>query len=63
MKIKYSPIGGDTHKRGRPFAGTEHVNCSLPVALLEQLDTWRASERPIPSRPAAIRRILEERFK
>jgi hypothetical protein len=49
----------DKKKIGRPFADTQAVNLRLPMALLAQIDEWRAGLRPIPSRPGAIRMVLE----
>jgi hypothetical protein len=46
-------------KKGRPPVDTEPVNVRLPVALLERIDEWRAQQRPIPTRPAAIRAFVE----
>jgi len=47
------------NQKGRPAVDTEPVNVRLPVALLERIDEWRAKQRPIPSRPAAIRAFVE----
>ena len=46
-------------KKGRPSADTEAVNVRLPTSLLADIDVWRAKQRPIPSRPAAIRGFVE----
>ncbi len=31
----------------------------LPSVLLARIDEWRAQQRPIPTRPAAIRAFVE----
>jgi len=49
-------------KVGRPRANTQAVNVRLPVILLDEIDKWRAEQRPIPSRPLAIRCFIEAAF-
>ena len=46
-------------KKGRPTADTEAVNVRLPTSMLADIDVWRSAQRPIPSRPAAIRAFVE----
>jgi hypothetical protein len=31
----------------------------MPADLTEAVDSWRAQQRPIPSRPEAIRQLVE----
>lgn len=45
--------------RGRPKIGATPVNVRLAPDLLERLDEWRAQQRPIPTRPEAIRSMVE----
>lgn len=47
-------------KRGRPATGegkTLGVRCHPP--LLAKIDSWRRDQEDIPTRAAAVRRILE----
>jgi hypothetical protein len=45
---------------GRPPTGeTPNRSVRLPEQLWEQIDDWRAEERPIPARSEAIRRLIE----
>jgi hypothetical protein len=47
-------------KRGRPATGTSPtIGVRVPMELTDAIDGWRASQRPIPSRPEAIRRLVE----
>jgi len=47
-------------KRGRPATGTSPtVGVRIPAALITRLDNWRRQQRDLPSRPEAIRRLLE----
>ena len=48
-------------KRGRPATGASPtIGVRVPDELAAQIDEWRAGERPIPSRPEAIRRLVEQ---
>jgi hypothetical protein len=47
-------------KRGRPATGTSPtVGVRVPPKLSDQIEEWRATQRPIPSVPEAIRRLVE----
>jgi hypothetical protein len=46
-------------KMGRPFIGAMRVGIRVPPKLYEEIDEWRATQRPIPSMQMAIRMILE----
>ena len=47
-------------KRGRPATGTGRtVGVRVRPELLAQIEGWRAQQRPIPSEPEAIRRLVE----
>ena len=37
-----------------------HVGLEMPSKLVDRLDVWREQQFVVPSRNAAIRRILEE---
>ncbi len=54
----------DTQKRrgrGRPSTGGQMpgVMVRFPAAMLDKLDTWIAGQSVPPSRPEAIRRLIE----
>jgi hypothetical protein len=40
----------------------EPVQVRIHKPLLSKIDDWCAKQRPIPSRPEAIRRLLAEKF-
>jgi hypothetical protein len=47
-------------KRGRPATGTGRtVGVRIRPDLSSQIESWRAQQRPIPSEPEAIRRLVE----
>jgi hypothetical protein len=47
-------------KRGRPATGTNPtVGVRVPAKLSDQIEEWRAKQRPIPSVPESIRRLIE----
>ncbi|NUJ81163.1 hypothetical protein HUN39_14185 [Methylocystis sp. FS] len=53
--------GAKKAKRGRPQVDSEAVNVRLERAALEAIDGWIAAQpEPRPSRPEAIRRLLEK---
>ena len=39
---------------------TEAVNVRMHVNVLSEIDEWCAKQRPIPTRPEAIRRLVEK---
>lgn len=47
-------------KKGRPAIDSEAVNVRLKRNFLEKLDNWRRNQADLPSRPEAIRRLLEK---
>jgi metal-responsive CopG/Arc/MetJ family transcriptional regulator len=48
------------NRRGRPATGTNPaVGVRLPSDLMGALDKWRGAQPDIPSRPEAIRRLIE----
>ena len=47
-------------KPGRPATGRgEQVQVRIKPDLMEQLDAWRGRDADRPSRPEAIRRLME----
>lgn len=46
-------------KRGRPPVDTVAVNLRLSADMLKEIDDFRRFELDVPSRPEAIRRILQ----
>jgi metal-responsive CopG/Arc/MetJ family transcriptional regulator len=54
----------DEHKksfRGRPKVDSEMIRSRLQRRLLDRLDAWIARQpEPKPSRPEAIRRLIEK---
>jgi hypothetical protein len=50
---------GKKSKMGRPPVDTEAVTVRMHRSVIDQLDTWRATQRPIPTRPEAIRYFVE----
>ncbi|QDM29729.1 hypothetical protein FNL56_18385 [Tardiphaga sp. vice304] len=51
-------------KRGRPATGTGRtIGVRIKSELAAQIDGWRAAQRPIPSQPEAIRRLVETGLK
>lgn len=52
---------GDIAKsRKRPSQTGEPVLVRVQPELLSVLDQWRAEQRPIPTRPEAVRAILQD---
>ncbi|CAH1661113.1 hypothetical protein CHELA1G11_12433 [Hyphomicrobiales bacterium] len=51
--------GAKKSKRGRPSVDSEAVNVRIERELLERIDDWRRYESDLPSRPEAIRRLLD----
>lgn len=48
------------NQRGRPATGTNQaIGVRIPSDELNLIDDWRSKQRPIPSRPEAIRRLIE----
>jgi len=47
-------------KRGRPATGTSPtIGVRVPDEQTDRIDGWRATQRPIPSRPEAIRQLAD----
>jgi hypothetical protein len=46
-------------RRGRPFVGAIPVQVRMPPAELASLDDWIARQDNTPSRPEAMRRLVE----
>lgn len=47
-------------KKGRPPVDTEAVNVRLPRDTLTAIDAYRRAQHDVPTRPEAIRRLLEK---
>lgn len=45
---------------GRPPKDTEAVNVRMEREQIERLDEWRKHQRDLPSRPEAVRRLVEK---
>jgi hypothetical protein len=45
--------------KGRPFVDSEAVNVRMERAFIASLDNWRREQSDLPSRPEAIRRLIE----
>jgi hypothetical protein len=46
-------------KRGRPTIDSEAVNVRIERSQMASLDDWRRTQRDLPTRPEAIRRLIE----
>ena len=46
-------------KRGRPPVESEPVTVRMTTDALYDLDNWRRKQPDLPSRPEAIRRLVE----
>ena len=52
--------GTEKRGRGRPKVCAQSIHLRLPPAELARLDAWIAAQpEPRPSRPEAIRRLLD----
>lgn len=61
MNSNMSIAGAKKSKRGRPPVDSEAVNVRLERPALDALDAWIAKQsEPRPTRPEAIRRLLEK---
>lgn len=47
-------------KKGRPPVDSEAVNVRLPRDMLDAVDAFRRAEADLPTRPEAIRRLVEK---
>jgi hypothetical protein len=47
-------------KKGRPSVDSEAVNVRLERQAIEALDAWRKKQNDLPTRPEAIRRLIEK---
>lgn len=46
-------------KKGRPPVDTVAINLRLPRKALEEVDAYRRAQNDLPTRPEAIRRLIE----
>jgi hypothetical protein len=56
-KIVTDAISG-TRKRGRPKTGALSVHLRIEPVMLDRIDAWISAQEEQPSRPEAIRRLL-----
>jgi hypothetical protein len=45
--------------RGSATGTSPTIGVRVPDELTEKIDNWRSEQRPIPSRPEAIRQLVE----
>jgi hypothetical protein len=58
--MKKSTVSNIRKKRiGRPAVNAVPVLVRIPPAEIEPIDAWIAKQKPSPSRPEAIRRLVE----
>lgn len=55
--------GAKKPSKGRPRIDSEAVNVRFERNILTELDEWRRLQTDLPTRPEAIRRILESALK
>ena len=48
----------NSRKRGRPPTGSTEIGIRMPPGMLRWLDEWRASRLDHPTRPEAVRQII-----
>jgi hypothetical protein len=46
-------------RKGRPSVDSEAVNVRMERPQLRKLDEWRRAQSDLPTRPEAIRRLIE----
>src|SRR5215472_1123539 len=54
-----SRLSGTKKKMGRPRVGSTSINVRLPPTELARLDAWAGAQDDKPSRPEALRRLME----
>ncbi len=52
--------GTKKSKKGRPTVDTEAINLRLPRKTLNAIEEYRRNQDDIPTRPEAIRRLLNQ---
>ena len=45
--------------RGRPIVDSEPVTVRMERIQIEAVDDWRRGEKDLPSRPEAVRRLID----
>ena len=55
-----SSVSSAKKRTGRPSVDSEAVNVRLVRADLDRLDAWREGQTDQPSRPEAVRRLIEK---
>jgi len=59
-KTVMSIINSAKKPKGRPSVDSEAVNVRIERSMLDALDEWRRAQSDIPTRPEAIRRLVEK---
>lgn len=54
-----STLNSAKKKMGRPPVDTQAVNVRMERELVKRIDEWRSNDPDLPSRPEAIRRLVE----
>lgn len=55
-----STVDSAKKPKGRPSIDSEPVNVRIERSMLERIDAWRRDVPDLPSRPEAIRRLVEK---
>jgi len=55
-----STVDSAKKPKGRPKVDSEAINVRMERPLIEGLDNWRREQADLPSRPEAIRRLVEK---
>lgn len=58
-EIIMSTLNDAKKPKGRPKVDSEAVNVRLERKVLDSLDAWRREQLDLPTRPEAIRRLVE----
>jgi hypothetical protein len=59
-KTSMSTLNSAKKPKGRPKVDSEAVNVRLTRDALERVDDWRRAQADVPTRPEAIRRLVEK---
>lgn len=55
-----STINSAKKPKGRPSVDSEAINVRMERDMIDRLDDFRRGEKDMPSRPEAIRRLVEK---
>lgn len=53
-------VSAKNKRTGRPRVDSEAVNVRMERPLLSALDAWRREQPDLPTRPEAVRRLVEK---